>query len=162
VWDGAKELELGEEVFNRMASFVKFLVVFALSLAVGLGRDHSTFARSLPRNQDPLVGVETLVGERKVSVQLRQQSIGPLQIAGFSAASEMKFKGIPDYAPRENRRTLPPWQHPFDPLPWIVPEAVTIYTHIEKLRDHAAPASIQFDDRPSFCTQKRGREWLLF
>ena len=47
----------------------------------------------LPRNQDPLVGVEALVGEQNVSVQLRQQYIGPFQIAGLSAG-EMKFKGI--------------------------------------------------------------------
>jgi hypothetical protein len=76
-----------------MASFVKFLVVFALYLTVGLGRDHGNFARSLPRDQDPLIGVEALVGEQNVSVQLRQQYIGPFQIAGLSAG-EMKFKGI--------------------------------------------------------------------
>jgi hypothetical protein len=76
-----------------MASFVKFLVVVALYLAVGLGRNHGNFARLLPRDQDPLVGVEALVGEQNVSVQLRQQDIGPFQIAGLSAG-EMKFKGI--------------------------------------------------------------------
>ena len=40
-----------------------------------------------------MVGVEALVGEQNVSVQLRQQDIGPFQIAGLSAG-EMKFKGI--------------------------------------------------------------------
>ena len=76
-----------------MASFVKFLVVFALYLTVGLGRDHGNFARLLPRDQDPLVGVEALVGEQNAGVQLRQQYIGPFQIAGLSAG-EMKSKGI--------------------------------------------------------------------
>ena len=76
-----------------MASFVKFLVVFALYLTVGLGRDHGNFARSLPRDQDPLIGVEALVGEQNVSVQLRQQYIGPFQIAGLSAG-EMKAGGV--------------------------------------------------------------------
>ena len=47
----------------------------------------------LPRKQDPLVGVEALVGEQNVSVQLRQQYIGPFQIAGLSAG-EMKSNGI--------------------------------------------------------------------
>jgi hypothetical protein len=76
-----------------MASFVKFLVVFALYLSVGLGRDHGNFTRLLPRDQDPLVGVEALVGEQNVSVKLRQQYIGPFQIAGLSAG-EMKFNRI--------------------------------------------------------------------
>jgi len=76
-----------------MASFVKFLVVVALYFAVGLGRNHGNFARLLPRDQDPLVGVESLVGEQNVSVQLRQQYIGPFQIAGLSPG-EMKSKGI--------------------------------------------------------------------
>jgi hypothetical protein len=47
----------------------------------------------LPRDQDPLVGVEALVGEQNVSVQLRQQCIGPFQVAGLSAG-EMKSNGI--------------------------------------------------------------------
>ena len=76
-----------------MASFVKVLVVVALYLAVGLGWNHGNFARLLPRDQDPLVGVEALVGEQNVGVQLRQQYIGPFQIAGLSAG-EMKSKGI--------------------------------------------------------------------
>jgi hypothetical protein len=47
----------------------------------------------LPRDQDALVGVEALVGEQNISVQLRQQYIGPFQIAGLSAG-EMKSNGI--------------------------------------------------------------------
>ena len=76
-----------------MASFVELLVVIALYLTVGLGRDHGNFARLLPRDQDPLVGVEALIGKQNVSVQLRQQHIGPFQVAGLPAC-EMKFKGI--------------------------------------------------------------------
>jgi hypothetical protein len=40
-----------------------------------------------------LVSVEALIGEQNVSVQLRQQDIGPFQIAGLSAG-EMKSDGI--------------------------------------------------------------------
>jgi hypothetical protein len=47
-----------------------------------------------------LVGVESLVGEQNVSVQLRQQDIGPFQIAGLSAC-EMKLKGIAEGNPAE-------------------------------------------------------------
>jgi hypothetical protein len=76
-----------------MAGFVEFLVVFALYLAVGLGRNHGNFARLLPGGENPLVGVEALVGEQNIRVQLRQQDIGPFQIAGLSAG-EMKSNGI--------------------------------------------------------------------
>jgi len=76
-----------------MASFVKLLFLFALYLAVGLGWNHSNFTRLLPGVQDPLVGVEAFVGEQNVSVQLRQQDIGPFQIAGLSAG-EIKSNGI--------------------------------------------------------------------
>ena len=76
-----------------MASFVEFLVVIALYLTVGLGRNHGGFACLLPRDQNPLVGVEALVSEQNVGIQLRQQHIGPFQIAGLSAG-EMKFNRI--------------------------------------------------------------------
>jgi len=76
-----------------MTSFVKVLVEIALYLAVGLGRDHGNFARLLPGDLDPLVGVEAAVGEQNVSFKLWQQYIGPFQIAGLSAG-EMKSKGI--------------------------------------------------------------------
>ena len=76
-----------------MAIFVKFLVIFALYLAVGFGWNHGNFARLLPGDQDLLVGVEALVGGQNVSVQLRQQCIGPFQIAG-SSTGEMKSNWI--------------------------------------------------------------------
>jgi hypothetical protein len=76
-----------------MASLVKLIVLFALHHAVGLRWNHGNFTRLLPRDQDALVGVEALVGEQNISVQLRQQYIGPFQIAGLSAG-EMKSNGI--------------------------------------------------------------------
>jgi hypothetical protein len=76
-----------------MASLVKLLVVFALHLAIGLRWNHGNFTRLLPGVQDALVGVEALVGEQNISVQLRQQYIGPFQIAGLSTG-EMKSNGI--------------------------------------------------------------------
>ena len=76
-----------------MASFIEILAVFALYLAVGLGRDHPNFARSLPRDRNAMAGVEALVGGQNVSVQLRRQYIGPFRIAGLSAG-EMKVNRI--------------------------------------------------------------------
>ena len=76
-----------------MASFVKVLVVVTLYLAVRLGRDHGNFACLLLGDQDPLVGIKALVSEQNVSLQLRQQYIGPFQIAGLPAG-EMKSNRI--------------------------------------------------------------------
>jgi hypothetical protein len=40
---------------------------------------------------------------------------------------------------RTSYRTHPSWQHPFDPLPLIVPYAVAMYAQIQKLRGAAVP-----------------------
>jgi hypothetical protein len=72
-----QQLPRGRQKSRDSASSVKFLVVFALYLAVGLGWNHGNFARLLPGDQDPLVGVEALVGEQNVSVQLGQQYTAP-------------------------------------------------------------------------------------
>jgi len=84
--DGAKEFELGEEVFDQVTSFVKVFVVFALELAVGLGWNDRDLSRRRQGNQHSLVGIEAFVAERDVGFQLRQQHVGPVQIAGLPAA----------------------------------------------------------------------------
>jgi hypothetical protein len=81
--DGAEEFEFGEEVFNQMARLVEVLVIFALDLAVGLGRNHRDLTRCLERNQNPLIGIEAFVGEYDVGLELRQQNIGSIQIASL-------------------------------------------------------------------------------
>ena len=91
--DTAEELEFGEEVFDQMARLVEFLVIFALEFAVGFGGNHRYLARLPQGNQDPLIGVEAFIGEQNVGLQLRQQNIGPLQIAGLTAG-QMKSDGI--------------------------------------------------------------------
>ena len=48
--DGAKEFELGKEMFDQATSFVELFVVFPLHRAVGLGRNHRDLAGLLPRN----------------------------------------------------------------------------------------------------------------
>jgi hypothetical protein len=89
----AKELELSEEVFNQVTSFVKLLVVIPLHLAVGLGRDKDNLARPLPGNHNPLIGIEAFIREQAVGFQLWQQHIGSFQVAGL-AAGEMKASGV--------------------------------------------------------------------
>ena len=82
--DGAIQFQLGEEIFNQMPRFVEILVIFALDLAVGLGRNYGPLACLRQRNQRPLIGLEAFVGKQDIGLHQRQQGIGSLQIAGLS------------------------------------------------------------------------------
>jgi len=77
--DGAVLLELGEEVLDEMARLVQDRVARTQVLAVGLGRDHRFFARLLQRAENPLLGVERLVGDQRARLEPGQQGIRALQ-----------------------------------------------------------------------------------
>ncbi len=87
--DGAEEFEFGEEIFDQVASLVELFIVFPLHRAVGLGRNHRNLSGLLPGNQNPLVRIEASVGQQDVGLELRQQRIGPFQIASLPTG-EMK------------------------------------------------------------------------
>jgi len=91
--DSAELFKLLEEVFDQMASFIQFLVVLTLHLAVGLGWNHRGLSRLLPRNQNSLVGIKAFIRQQDVGLQLGQQHIGALQVAGLSAG-EMKSNRV--------------------------------------------------------------------
>ena len=82
--DTSEQLEFGEEVFNQVARFVEFLVVLALHFPVCFGRDHGLFSGLLQRFEHSFVGVEALVGDHGPCLELRQQHIGAVQIAGLA------------------------------------------------------------------------------
>ena len=81
--DGTKEFEFGKEVFDQMPGLVEVSVVVPLQFAIGLGRYDCGFAGFLQGNQDTLIGVEAFVGEHHAGLNLPQQHIGPVQIAGL-------------------------------------------------------------------------------
>ena len=101
--DGAELLEFGEEVLDQMARLVQVLIIVARVFSVGFVGDDRHLAGPFQRQHDALVGVESLVGDHRVSLQLRQQNIGPLQIAGLSA-SEMKSGRVAERVHRPPRR----------------------------------------------------------
>jgi hypothetical protein len=88
-----KEFEPGEEVFNQMTRFVEVFVISPLVFTVGFGGNHRNLTRLLQGNEDPLIGIEALVGEQNVGFELRQQGISPLQIARLSSG-EMESSGV--------------------------------------------------------------------
>jgi hypothetical protein len=66
--------------------FVKVFVVVALvlAIAIGFGWDDGGFAGFFQRLDDPLVGIEAFVGDHDVGLDLRQQDVGAVEIAGLS------------------------------------------------------------------------------
>jgi len=91
--DTSEEFEFGEEVFNQVAGFVEFFIVFPLHLSVRFWRDDGLFTSLLQGFEHRLVGVEALVGDHCVGFQLRQQGICSVQITGL-AFGEMEAKRV--------------------------------------------------------------------
>ena len=93
-------LEFGEEIFDEVTRFVKFFVVVAFVLAIGLGWNDGGFAGFFERVDDALVGIEAFVGDHDVGRDLRQQDVRAVEIASLSG-SESKAGRI---AQRIDRR----------------------------------------------------------
>jgi len=86
--DAAELLELGEEVFDQMARFVEFAVMFARHAAIAAAGNDHRLAGGLQRLDHPLVGIERLVGDHRVGLQLRQQVVGTDQVVRLAAGQE--------------------------------------------------------------------------
>ncbi len=82
--DRAELLEFTEEVLDRMARLVEFSVEIAWRHAVLPGRDDSRFAGGCEWLEDPIVGIEGLIGDQQIGGHLRQQPIGSDQIMCLS------------------------------------------------------------------------------
>ena len=82
--DGAELLEPGEEVLDEVAGLVEFRVVRARVLAVGFGWDDDTLAGLLKRQDHSFVGVEAFIADQNVSLDLRQEDIRAIEIAGLT------------------------------------------------------------------------------
>ena len=91
--DASEEFEFGEEVLDQVPRLVEFLVVFALHLSVRFRWNDGLFSSLLQRFEYPFVGVEALVGDHCVGLQLRQQYVCSVQLTGL-ALGEMKAERI--------------------------------------------------------------------
>src|SRR5206468_9053463 len=85
---GAELLKLAEEVFDEVALLVEVSVVGAPDAATRHGRDHWGDAGGLQRFDHPLVGVEGLVSQQGVGVELRQKAISALQIVSLAGCQQ--------------------------------------------------------------------------
>lgn len=86
--DGTEALEAAVEVFDEMAGFVALFVERAGVLAVAFWRNDACFAGCLERLDDALVGIEGFVGQQGISLHVRQQGVGPLQVMGLAWGQE--------------------------------------------------------------------------
>ena len=77
-------LEFGEEILDEVTRFVQFLVLGSRLLAIGLGRDDGGLAGFFERRDDTLVGIEAFVGDHDVGLDLREQDVRTIEIAGLS------------------------------------------------------------------------------
>ena len=86
--DGAKLLELGEEVLDEVARLVDVTIEVSWCAAVRLGRDHRSLASGREGLNDPLVGVEGFVGDQDVGLHGGQQVVGAIEIMGLPTGQQ--------------------------------------------------------------------------
>jgi hypothetical protein len=86
--DGAELLELGEEVLNQVACLVEMPVVVPRRPPIGFPRDDCGLACGCQRLDDPLVGVERLIGDQRIGLHCGQEVVGADQIVGLAAGQE--------------------------------------------------------------------------
>ena len=91
--DGPKLLELSEEVLDQMPGLVEVFVKGARRLAGFARWDDGRLAGFGQRFEHALVGIERLVGNQRLSLQLRQQRIRSGQVV-LLTTGEMKADWI--------------------------------------------------------------------
>jgi hypothetical protein len=75
-----KLLEFGEEVLDQVAFFVYVAIEVTGLAAISLWRNDRSLACCRERLDDPLIGVEGLVGDQLVGLHFRQEMVGTNQI----------------------------------------------------------------------------------
>ena len=78
--DSAEPFEFTEEILDQVACLVEFGIESTRRCTALAERDHGGFAGGRKRLKDPLVGIESLVGDQQIGGHLRQQGIGAHQI----------------------------------------------------------------------------------
>ena len=81
----SKLLEPGEEVLNQMARRVHVSIEWSRLLAIGFRRDHRGLSGGGEWLDNPLIGIERLIGEQHVRPYVRQKFVRANQVMGLSA-----------------------------------------------------------------------------
>ena len=83
--DGSVLLEPGEEILDEVARFISMRIEITPRLSTRLGWDDGGLIGCGQRFDDPLVGIECLVGDQHVSLHIRQQVVTADQIVSLAA-----------------------------------------------------------------------------
>ena len=83
--DGSVLLEPGEEILDEVARFISMRIEITPRLSTRLGWDDGGLIGCGQRFDDPLVGIECLVGDQHVSLHIRQQVVTAYQIVSLAA-----------------------------------------------------------------------------
>jgi hypothetical protein len=92
--DGAKPLELTEEVFSQVPRFVKLFDVVTPNVAIALRRKNRRFSRPLKWQDHVLVGVMAFVGKHRRNLHKRQKCIRAPSRAQAYPGAKTKACGI--------------------------------------------------------------------
>ena len=84
--DGTELLEFCKEVLDQVPYFVDVAVIGPSKLAVYFRRDDDGLVFLRQQGDDPLIGVERLVGDQQISLHARQKLIGANQVMGLASA----------------------------------------------------------------------------
>ena len=84
--DGAELLEFCEEVLDQVSCFVEVAVVSPCDFPVCFRRNHDGLVFASQHGDDPLIGVERLVGDEQIGLHAGQKLVGADQIMGLAAA----------------------------------------------------------------------------
>ena len=93
--DAPELFQLGEEVFNQVARFIEFFVVFSLFDAIGFWRDDDVDARFFQEINHSFIRIKGFVREQRLYFfkNAGQTNIRSIQIVRL-AGREMKARGI--------------------------------------------------------------------
>jgi len=91
--DRSELFEFAEEIFDQAARLVKFPVVISAFFAIALWRNDRLLSGGQKRLDHSLVGIVSLVGQHRISVEHRQKLIGAVKVMRLSRR-EKKAGGI--------------------------------------------------------------------
>lgn len=84
--DGAELLEFCEEVLDKMSCFVEVAVVSPRDFPVCFRRDDDGLVFASQHGDDPLIGVERLVGDEQIGLHAGQKLVGANQVMSLATA----------------------------------------------------------------------------
>ena len=82
--NSAEWLEFEEEVLDQMPGLVEFFIVLTRCFPVGFWRNNGLDALLLKKVQDTLIGIKGFVSAPCVGLEIGQESIRSLPIAGLT------------------------------------------------------------------------------